>query len=64
VFPPGTRMFSVGGVGNHNLADFKAAGAAGAGIGSALYAPGVALPELTRRARALVDCWAQAAAGA
>lgn len=58
VFPPGTPMLPVGGVGVANLAAFKAAGAAGAGIGSSLYAPGVALDELGRRARALVAAWA------
>jgi len=57
VFPPGTAMWPVGGVGLHNLAAFKAAGAAGAGIGSSLYSPGVALDELERRARALVQAW-------
>jgi 2-dehydro-3-deoxyphosphogalactonate aldolase len=58
VFPPGTAMLPVGGVGVANLAAFKAAGAVGAGIGSSLYAPGVALDELGRRARALVAAWA------
>lgn len=57
VFPQGTPMWPVGGVGVHNLAAFRAAGAAGAGIGSALYAPGVALAELTRRARELRQAW-------
>jgi len=60
VFPPGTPMLPVGGVGTANLAAFKAAGAAGAGIGSSLYAPGVALDELERRATALVQAWARA----
>ena len=58
VFPASTAMLPVGGVGVANLAAFKAAGAAGAGIGSSLYAPGVALDELGRRARALVAAWA------
>jgi 2-dehydro-3-deoxyphosphogalactonate aldolase len=57
VFPPGTPMLPVGGVGAHNLAAFKAAGAAGAGIGSSLYSPGVALDDLEQRARALVQAW-------
>lgn len=60
VFPPGTPMLPVGGVGTHNLAAFRAAGAAGAGIGSSLYAPGVALDELERRAAELVRAWQQA----
>ncbi|WP_062480977.1 2-dehydro-3-deoxy-6-phosphogalactonate aldolase [Variovorax boronicumulans] len=57
VFPAGTPMFSVGGVGLDNLAAFRAAGAAGAGIGSSLYAPGVPCDEIGRRARALVERW-------
>lgn len=58
VFPPGTPMLPVGGVGLGNLPAFKAAGAVGAGIGSSLYAPGVALDDLERRARDLVRAWA------
>ncbi|MFI4931444.1 MAG: 2-dehydro-3-deoxy-6-phosphogalactonate aldolase [Burkholderiales bacterium] len=57
VFSAGTAFYAVGGVGEHNIAAYKAAGAAGAGVGSSLYAPGVALPELTRRALALQRCW-------
>jgi 2-dehydro-3-deoxyphosphogalactonate aldolase len=57
VFPAGTALYAVGGVGEHNIAAYKAAGALGVGVGSALYAPGVPLPELTRRAAALVRCW-------
>jgi len=60
VFPAGTQMYSVGGVGLDNIAAFKAAGATGVGIGSALYAPGVAIEELARRARALADRWSAA----
>jgi 2-dehydro-3-deoxyphosphogalactonate aldolase len=57
VFAPATAFYAVGGVGEHNIAAYKAAGAAGVGIGSSLYAPGVEAPELTRRAKALVQCW-------
>ena len=57
VFAPGTLFYAVGGVGEHNLADYRAAGAAGVGVGSSLYAPGVPLTELTRRARLLVQRW-------
>lgn len=63
VFPPDTPMFAVGGVGEHNLVAFKKVGAAGAGIGSSLYAPGTAPGLLLDRARALVRLW-NAAAGA
>ena len=57
VFSPQTKFFPVGGVGLQNLSEFKAAGACGAGIGSQLYFPGIALEELQRRARALVQSW-------
>jgi 2-dehydro-3-deoxyphosphogalactonate aldolase len=57
VFAPGTPMYAVGGVGEANIAAYKAAGATGVGVGSSLYAPGVAAPELTRRAQALLQRW-------
>jgi len=57
VFAPGTPMYAVGGVGESNIAAFKAAGASGVGVGSSLYAPGVAHAELTRRTRVLLQCW-------
>lgn len=57
VFPPGTAMLPVGGVGLGNLVTYKAAGAAGAGIGSSLYTPGIALDVLRQRAAALVAAW-------
>lgn len=60
VFPPGLPLLPVGGIDEHNLAAYKAAGAAGVGVGSSLYRPGIALDELTRRAQALVARWAQA----
>jgi 2-dehydro-3-deoxyphosphogalactonate aldolase len=61
VFAPGTAMYAVGGIGEHNIAAFKAAGAAGVGVGSLLYASGVALPELTQRTQALVRRWREGA---
>lgn len=60
VFPKSTPMFSVGGIGEHNLAAFKAAGASGVGTGSSLYSPGTAAAELMPRARTLVERWAAA----
>lgn len=57
VFPRETPMFSVGGVGLDNLASFKAAGASGAGIGSALYAPGRPAAEVAQRAREFIARW-------
>lgn len=60
VFPEATPMFAVGGIGEHNIAAFKAAGATGVGTGSSLYTPGTPAAELTPRARALVERWAAA----
>jgi 2-dehydro-3-deoxyphosphogalactonate aldolase len=57
VFPRHVPMYAVGGVGADNLAAYRAAGAAGAGVGSSLYAPGVAPAEIERRARALLAAW-------
>lgn len=57
VFPSATPMFSVGGVNLENLPTFKAAGASGAGIGSALYAPGRSAAETANRAREFIARW-------
>ncbi|MTI15627.1 2-dehydro-3-deoxy-6-phosphogalactonate aldolase, partial [Rhodobacteraceae bacterium RKSG542] len=54
VFPKGTKIIPVGGVGAHNIADFMAVGAAGAGIGSSLFKPGDKPEEVQERAAALV----------
>ncbi len=57
VFPRETPMFSVGGVSLENLQTFKAAGASGAGIGSALYAPGRSAADTASRAREFIARW-------
>lgn len=57
VFPAGTPMVPVGGIGEHNLSAFRAAGAAGVGVGSSLYAPGMAPHEVARRARMIAVAW-------
>ncbi|EFH09234.1 2-dehydro-3-deoxy-6-phosphogalactonate aldolase, partial [Teichococcus cervicalis] len=41
VLPAGTRLLPVGGITPQSMAPFVAAGAAGFGLGSALYAPGL-----------------------
>ena len=58
VFPPGTPMYAVGGVGEANIAAYKSAGATGVGVGSSLYAP-VWRRRADARARLLVQCWSQ-----
>ena len=57
VLPTGTPMFGVGGIGVDNLASFRQAGAAGVGLGSSLYVPGIGLAELAQRARQLLAAW-------
>jgi len=57
VLPEGTPLWPVGGVEPGQVAAWKVAGASGAGIGGALFAPGLALDELARRARAFVEAW-------
>ena len=57
VFPPSTAFFSVGGIGAHNLREFRLAGATGVGLGSSLFVPGIAPVELGQRARALHAAW-------
>ncbi len=54
VLPPGTRVLPVGGIVPEVLAAWRAAGAAGFGLGSALYAPGMAAEEVGRRAARFV----------
>ena len=54
VLPAGTRVLPVGGITPSGMTPWLDAGAAGFGIGSALYSPGVALDEIARRARTFV----------
>ncbi|MCL4766734.1 MAG: 2-dehydro-3-deoxy-6-phosphogalactonate aldolase [Hyphomicrobiaceae bacterium] len=55
VLPASVRLVPVGGIGAHNLAAYLAAGAAGFGIGSALYKPDKPAGDVRRDARALAD---------
>jgi 2-dehydro-3-deoxyphosphogalactonate aldolase len=54
VLPAGTRVLPVGGITPGNMAPWLTAGAAGFGIGSALYSPGVTPGEIAVRARAFI----------
>jgi 2-dehydro-3-deoxyphosphogalactonate aldolase len=57
VLPAGVRVLPVGGITPENMAPWLAAGAAGFGIGSALYSRGFP-PEQTRvRARTFIAAW-------
>lgn len=57
VLPPGTGLFPVGGISTENMAAYRAAGAAGFGIGSALYKPGLTAGDVGARARGFVAAW-------
>jgi 2-dehydro-3-deoxyphosphogalactonate aldolase len=58
VLPADTLLIPVGGITPQGMAAYRAAGADGFGIGSALYQPGIAIAELTRRAQSFADAWA------
>mgnify|MGYP001766705339 CR=1 FL=1 len=62
VVPTGTRLLPVGGVGPHNMAEYRAKGAAGFGLGSSLYKPGMSVAEIGRRAREAAAAWREAGA--
>lgn len=53
VLPREVCVLAVGGVGAHNAAEYRAAGATGFGIGSALYSPGLTPEDVFSRAVAL-----------
>lgn len=57
VLPPEAGVWAVGGVGPADFAAWRRAGAAGFGIGSALYAPGTDAAEVRARAADLVAAW-------
>lgn len=62
VLPSDTQLVPVGGITPEKLAGFVSAGASGAGLGAALYAPGVSAAEVARRASAFIDSWRAACA--
>ena len=63
VFPRGTRFLPVGGITPDRMAPYLAAGAAGFGLGSALYKPGMSAAEVDATATAFVDAWRAHASG-
>lgn len=58
--PLDTLLLPVGGITAGTLGSWKNAGANGAGIGSALYWPGISRQELGRNAREFTAMWAAA----
>ncbi len=61
VIAPQVPLLPVGGVSTQNLAAYRAAGASGAGLGSALYRPGDDAAKVRAQARAFVQAWSEAA---
>lgn len=55
ILPSGTRVLPVGGIVPSALTEWRAAGAAGFGLGSALYKPGMTAGDVAVRARAFVE---------
>ena len=62
VLPPGAQVYAVGGAGPDNFKDWIKASANGFGIGSALYKPGMSVPDITARAREIVAAYDEAVA--
>ncbi|TQC44144.1 2-dehydro-3-deoxy-6-phosphogalactonate aldolase [Rhodococcus sp. WS4] len=62
VLPTEVELLPVGGVDRTNLAEWAAAGAGGAGLGTCLYRPGDSADTVRERARALLDIWSADAA--
>ncbi len=54
VLPPGAAVLPVGGITPGRMAEYLQSGAAGFGLGSALYKPGMEVAEVTRNAMAFV----------
>jgi 2-dehydro-3-deoxyphosphogalactonate aldolase len=57
VLPAGTAVLPVGGIEPATMAPWRAAGAAGFGVGSALFRPGRRPAEVADRARAFAAAW-------
>jgi 2-dehydro-3-deoxyphosphogalactonate aldolase len=57
VLPAGTTLYPVGGITPEGMAVYRAAGAAGFGLGSALYVPGRAAADVAQRAQAFGEAW-------
>jgi 2-dehydro-3-deoxyphosphogalactonate aldolase len=57
VLPPDTLLLPVGGIKPDNMQAFIEAGANGFGLGSALFAPGLAAAEIAANARRFAQAW-------
>lgn len=57
VLPAGTRLLPVGGIAPETMAGYVEAGAAGFGLGSGLYKPGMTPQEVGAHATAYMTAW-------
>jgi 2-dehydro-3-deoxyphosphogalactonate aldolase len=57
VLPKGTPLIPVGGIGADNMGVWRAAGAAGFGLGSSLYKPGDDAATVRAKAASIVSAW-------
>lgn len=57
ILPKGTRLMPVGGIGPDSFGPYRAAGAAGFGLGSALYRPGATVDAVGVAADRFVAAW-------
>jgi 2-dehydro-3-deoxyphosphogalactonate aldolase len=57
ILPPQAKVYAVGGVNPGNMKEWRAAGAAGFGLGSDLFKPEYDDAEIARRAAAAVDAF-------
>jgi 2-dehydro-3-deoxyphosphogalactonate aldolase len=57
VLPKDVKLIPVGGIGLHNIAEYRQSGASGFGLGSALFAPGKSAEAVGESARAFVKAW-------
>lgn len=57
VLPKALKLLPVGGITPDNMGPYVKAGAAGFGLGSALYAPGLTASDVAQRAKAFVQGW-------
>jgi len=57
VLPPNAALMPVGGITPDNMTAYRAAGATGFGLGSALYAPGRSVQQVHEKAGAFVRAW-------
>jgi 2-dehydro-3-deoxyphosphogalactonate aldolase len=57
ILPPAVRIYAVGGINPGNMREWRAAGAAGFGLGSDLFKPDYDDAQIARRARAAVEAF-------